>query len=231
MQTIGIIGAMEEEIARMKEKINITDEKAIASCVFYVGSYEGNKVVLVMSGIGKVNAAICAQLLIDHFQVNCVFVMGVAGALDRKLKLGDVVISLDTVQHDMDTSALGDPIGVIPRMTESYFKAEPKFVEIARGLQDEIEGYALHFGRIASGDQFIATKEGVQHIIDTVQGTCAEMEGAAIAQACHLNHVPFLIIRAISDEADGNAAMSYEKFCVLAAERSSFLLEKLLQRI
>ncbi|MFI3175308.1 MAG: 5'-methylthioadenosine/adenosylhomocysteine nucleosidase [Bacillota bacterium] len=231
MKIIGIIGAMDEEIALMKEKINITEEKEMTSCVFYVGTYAEKKIILVKSGIGKVNAAICAQVLVDHFGVDCIINAGVAGALDPALKLGDVVISLDAVQHDMDVSPLGDPIGIIPRMEESYFKAEPKLIAIAKELQKEITEYSLYFGRIASGDQFIATKEGTQRIIDTVQGTCAEMEGAAIAQACYLNHIPFLIIRAISDGADGEAAMSYEKFCVLAAGRSSYLLEKFLERM
>lgn len=231
MKTIGIIGAMEEEIVTMKEKINITKEEVIAGCTFFTGSYLDNKVVLVKSGIGKVNGAICAQAMIDNFKVDAMFMTGVAGALDSRLRLGDIVISEDTAQHDMDTTSFGDPIGVIPRMEESFFKADKGLVDMARDIAKDVDEYQIIFGRIASGDQFISSEEKKKVIADTVGGLCAEMEGAAIAQACWLNKVPFLIIRAISDGAGEDAFTSYEDFCVIAAKRGSELMEKFLQKM
>ena len=122
MRTIGIIGAMEEEISFLREKMDIVTTKSVVGLTYYVGRYEGNNVVLVKSGIGKVNAAVCTQAMIDHFGVDYIINTGVAGGLSPELHVGDILISVDAVQHDMDTSAFGDPIGVIPRMAESYFK-------------------------------------------------------------------------------------------------------------
>lgn len=231
MKTIGIIGAMEEEIVTMKEKINITKEEVFAGCTFFTGSYLENKVVLVKSGIGKVNGAICAQAMIDKFNPDAMFMTGVAGALSSELRLGDIVISTDTAQHDMDTTSFGDPIGVIPRMEESFFKADEKLVEMAREVAKDVTEYQIIFGRIASGDQFISSEEKKKEIQENVGGLCAEMEGAAIAQACWLNKVPFMIIRAISDGAGDDAFTSYEDFCVIAAKRGSELMEQFLKRL
>ena len=160
MRTIGIIGAMEEEISFLREKMDIVTTKSVVGLTYYVGRYEGNNVVLVKSGIGKVNAAVCTQAMIDHFGVDYIINTGVAGGLSPELHVGDILISVDAVQHDMDTSAFGDPIGVIPRMAESYFKADEALVELAQeaaktcGLDCRIIT-----GRVASGDQFFATKE------------------------------------------------------------------------
>ena len=224
MKTIGIIGAMSEEITYLKEKIDIVTTKNIIGLDFHVGKYCGNSIVLVISGIGKVNAAVCTQVLIDHFGVDYIINTGCAGAIHPELGIGDILISTDAVQHDMDVSALGDPIGTIPRLAESYFKADEAAAETA-------ENYHVILGRVASGDQFIGTKEGKEHIKKYVQGDCAEMEGAAIAHACWLNRIPFVIIRAISDSADEQANMSYEQFVLLAAKRSSELVEKMLEKL
>ncbi|AMJ42214.1 5'-methylthioadenosine/adenosylhomocysteine nucleosidase [Anaerotignum propionicum] len=232
MKTIGIIGAMEEEILCLKEKIEIVTTKNVVGLSFFIGRYKGNNIVLVRSGIGKVNAAICTQAMIDLFGVDYILVLGVAGALVEELKIGDIVISTDAVQHDMDTSALGDPIGMIPRMAESYFKADEELIRLAQASAAEIaDGYRVITGRIASGDQFICTKEGKATIRKNVQGTCAEMEGAAIAHACWLNRIPFLIVRAISDGAGEEATISFEKFSIMAAKRCSELVEKILEKL
>lgn len=232
MKTIGIIGAMEEEILCLKEKIEIVTTKNVVGLAFYIGRYKGNSIILVRSGIGKVNAAICAQAMIDHFGVDYILMLGVAGALAEDLNIGDIVISTDAVQHDMDTSALGDPIGTIPRMAESYFKADEELVRLAMASAAEIaDGYRVITGRIASGDQFICTKEGKAKIRKDVKGTCAEMEGAAIAHACWLNRIPFLIVRAISDGAGEEANFSFEKFCGIAAKRSSELVERIIEKM
>lgn len=232
MKTIGIIGAMAEEIAYLKEKIEIVTTKSVIGLQFHVGKYCGNSIVLVISGIGKVNAAVCTQVLIDHFGVDYIINTGVAGAVSSELHIGDILISTDAVQHDMDVSALGDPVGTIPRLAESYFKADEMMVRLAQEAAAETaDEYQVLLGRVASGDQFIGTKEGKERIRKYVQGDCAEMEGAAIAHACWLNRIPFVIIRAISDSADEEANMSYEQFVVLAAKRSSALVEKMLEKM
>lgn len=232
MKTIGIIGAMSEEIAYLKEKVEIVTTKNVIGLDFHIGKYCGNSVVLVISGIGKVNAAVCTQVLIDHFGVDYIINTGCAGALNEGLGIGDILISTDAVQHDMDVSALGDPVGTIPRLAESYFKADEMLVRIAQEAAAESqEEYKVILGRVASGDQFIGTKEGKEKIKKYVQGDCAEMEGAAIAHACWLNRIPFVVIRAISDSADEEANMSYDQFVLLAAKRSSELVEKMLEKM
>lgn len=232
MKTIGIIGAMSEEITYLKEKIEIVTTKNIIGLDFHVGKYCGNSIVLVISGIGKVNAAVCTQVLIDHFGVDYIINTGCAGAIHPELGIGDILISTDAVQHDMDVSALGDPIGTIPRLAESYFRADEMLVKLAQEAAAETaENYHVILGRVASGDKFIGTKEGKEHIKKYVQGDCAEMEGAAIAHTCWLNRIPFVIIRAISDSADEQANMSYEQFVLLAAKRSSELVEKMLEKL
>lgn len=230
MRTLGIIGAMEEEISFLRDKMEIVTTKNIIGLTYYIGRYAGNNVILVKSGIGKVNAAVCTQVMIDHFGVDYVINTGVAGALSPELHIGDILISIDAVQHDMDTTAFGDPVGTIPRMAESYFPADEALIRLAMEAAAEInEGYTILEGRVASGDQFISTKEQKEKIRHNVKGDCAEMEGAAIAHACYLNRIPYLIIRAISDDANEQAEMSFDEFCVMAAKRSSALVEKMME--
>ena len=230
LQKIGIIGAMEEEIALLRQKASIIDTEQIIGVTFYKGTLYDKKVVLVKSGIGKVNAALCAQILIDRFAVDCIINVGVAGAVYKELSIGDIVISKDAVQHDMDTSVFGDPIGIIPRMEESYFKADKTLIELAEKCSMSLTSKAKVFlGRIASGDQFISTPQGKERIWQTVQGYCAEMEGAAIAHTCYLNQIPFVIIRSISDDAEDKAHIAYEQFVKIAAANSSELLEKMFE--
>lgn len=232
MKTIGIIGAMAEEIAYLQEVVQIAETKALVGLQFHVGEYGGNRVILVVSGIGKVNAAVCTQALIDHFGAEYIINTGVAGAIAEELHIGDILISRDAVQHDMDVSALGDPIGTIPRMAESYFKADETLIRLAQeAAAQNADEYHTMLGRVASGDRFIGTKADRAQIRENVQGDCAEMEGAAIAHACWLNSVPFVIIRAISDGADEDADMSYEQFSKIAAKRSSALVERMLARL
>lgn len=231
LNTIGIIGAMDEEVAFIKDVTEIVSAKNILGLDFFVGKYGSNSIVIVKCGIGKVNAAACTQVMIDHFAVDCVINVGVAGAIFKDLKIGDVVISSDTVQHDMDTSSLGDPVGVIPRMDESFFKADEKLIELAKNAGKQLEGHNVYVGRIASGDQFISSTERKNYIWNTFKGYCAEMEGAAIAHVCYLNKIPFVIIRSISDNADGEAGISYSEFIGTAVKNSSVILKDLLENI
>ncbi|ONI47362.1 5'-methylthioadenosine/S-adenosylhomocysteine nucleosidase, partial [Candidatus Epulonipiscioides saccharophilum] len=189
-------------------------------------------IVLVKSGIGKVNAAICAQILIDIFNVDCIINSGVAGALHPDLEIGDVVISSDTVQHDMDTSAFGDPRGTIPRMSNSYFEADKKLVDIAREASKKLLAEnKVYVGRVASGDQFISSIEQKTDIYQTFKAYCAEMEGAAIAHTCYLNQVPFVILRAISDKADGSAEVNFVSFTNLAAKNATMIVSEIIKHL
>lgn len=229
MANIGIIGAMEEEIAFLREKIEIITTKSLLGLTYHIGRFSGHQVVLVKSGIGKVNAAICTQAMIDHFGVDFVINIGVAGALSPELKIGDILISTDAVQHDMDTTDFGDPIGIIPRMPVSYFPADEALIALAQKAADTCHlDCRILTGRVASGDQFISSKAAREAIRKNVQGDCAEMEGAAIAHACFLNRIPFVILRAISDEANEQAGVSFDEFCVKAAKNSSLLAETMI---
>lgn len=230
MATIGIIGAMDEEIAFLKEKIAIEKTENALNLCYYIGKFAGHQIVLVRSGIGKVNAAICTQSMIDRYHVDYVINIGVAGSLSTELHIGDILVSTDLVQHDMDTSVFGDAIGTIPRMEVRYFQADNKLVALAQKAAElcHLDCRVLT-GRVASGDQFISSEEAKDRIRSTVGGDCAEMEGAAIAHACYLNNVPFVVLRAISDDANEAAQMSFEDFTMLAAKNSSLLAETMIE--
>lgn len=228
---VGIIGAMEKEIVLLKESMILRDTQEIASLVFYQGMLNGHEIVLVMSGIGKVNAAMCAQILIDRFNVDMIVNTGVAGALHHDLNIGDIVISTDTLQHDIDASIFGDPRGIIPGMTTSIFQADKELLNIIDNIIRERKTENIYKGRIVTGDQAIGNKEIKKFLITNFQGYCVEMEGGAIAHVCHLNKVPFLIIRAISDKADEDVEMNYNDFLEMAAKNSSDLLKDILIRI
>ncbi len=229
---IGIIGAMEIEIAKLKEAMDIRETQEYAGMRFFCGTLCGKDVVLVRSGIGKVNAAICVQVLCDRFGVTKVWNTGIAGSLDNRINIGDIVISKDTLQHDMDAVAFGYPKGVIPQMEVSTFVADPELVELAQEVcKSEIPEIATFAGRVVSGDQFIADKAKKDELKTAFNGMCTEMEGAAIAQAAYLNGIPFLILRAISDKADDSASMDYPEFERQAVEHMVKLTISLLQRI
>lgn len=212
MKTVGIIGAMEEEVTNIKDDLDIISAKNINGLDFYMGKLYGNNVVVVRSGIGKVNAAICAQVLIDLYAVDCIINVGVAGAISKDLNIGDIVVSEDAVHHDFDTTIFGDPIGVISRMEESFFKADDELIEKALTAAKKESSNNVYKGRIASGDQFISTSEAKSKIWNNFKALCAEMEGAAIAHTCYLNKIPFVIIRSISDKAEEGNPINYEQF-------------------
>ncbi|MCI8342795.1 MAG: 5'-methylthioadenosine/adenosylhomocysteine nucleosidase [Firmicutes bacterium] len=231
MTSIGVIGAMEEEVAMLKEKATIVTAKNIVGLDFYVANFLGKNVVLVVSGIGKVNAAVCTQVLIDHFGVDCIINVGIAGGLYEELKIGDVVISSDAVQHDMDASAVGDPVGTIPRMDESIFKASDALVEAAQKAVAETTNSKAYVGRVASGDVFVAETKRKNMIKELFGAYCVEMEGAAIAQTCHLNKIPFVVIRSISDNANGEAGIDFGQFSMEAAVNAAKIVECMIKDI
>lgn len=230
---IGIIGAMEEEITALKSKMNLDRVAEIKSLKFYIGKLHNKDIVVVKCGIGKVNAALCTQIMADNFELECVINIGVAGGLQNKMCIGDIVISKYAVQHDFDTSALGDKIGYISRMgmEDPFFKADKRLIQIAQDAGKSIPDINIYIGTVASGDQFISSKAAKEKIKDNFDAHCAEMEGAAIAHTCYINNLPFVIIRAISDNADESAGMSFDEFTDLAAKNSSIMIEKIVEKL
>jgi adenosylhomocysteine nucleosidase len=216
---LGIIGAMEVEVATLKKNMENPQVTKKAGMEFYQGTLAGCPAVVVKSGIGKVNAGICTQILVDDFHIDQVINTGVAGSLRAEINIGDIVISSDALQHDMDATGFGYELGVIPQMACSDFVAEADLISLAKKCCAKVNPEIRTFvGRVVSGDQFVSDKEKKAWLIEQFDGYCTEMEGAAIAQAAYVNHVPFLVLRAISDKADDSAQMSYDEFEAQAAE-------------
>ena len=223
---IGIIGAMDEEVSALKAHMTDSKVTSHASMEFCEGKLDGKDVVVVKCNIGKVNAGICAQTLVNLFGVSRIINTGVAGSLNADIDIGDIVVSTDAVQHDYDLTPLGAKPGEFMDFGVVAFTADDAMrkcaVEAVAKVAPEVKAFE---GRVCSGDQFIASKEQKNKIINTFGGFCCEMEGGAIAQTCYLNNTPFVIIRAISDKADDSEEMSYEEFKVGAAARCAAVTE------
>ena len=221
MKTILIIGAMEEEILPFVEEGGF-EKKEETPYVYYVGRQEDTQLIITVSNIGLVSMASCVQhfiTLVSHspefseHHIDMVINMGVGGAISSGLEQGDIVVGERLCQHDMDVTGLGYEIGLNPDYKSVFFEAAPEVIKRVKNAYDRLDtDYTLVVGTIASGDQFIASKEKKEFIEDTFKADACEMEGAALAQVCDMNQVPFLVIRAISDKADGNATLSYREF-------------------
>ena len=233
MNKIGIIGAMEIEVETLKSHMQITNTLERASMNFLEGLLHDIPVVIVRSGIGKVNAGMCVQILADLFQVTHVINTGVAGSLNAVIDIGDIVISTDTLYHDVDATGFGYPLGESPQLGTLNFTADAAMVAQAKASCEIVNPDIKVFeGRIVSGDQFVSNPHVKDTILKNFPGSfCTEMEGAAIAHAAWLNHIPFVIIRAISDKADDSAHMDYPAFEKAAAEHSARLVEHLIQQL
>lgn len=232
MNIIGIIGAMEEEVELLKEKMTDTVIIEKAGMKFVKGTLKGQTAVVVRSGIGKVNAGICTQILADEFQVGAVINTGIAGSLRAEINIGDIVLSTDTMQHDVDAREFGYPLGQIPRMETLTFLADEKLRKLAKEVCEEVNPDIQVFeGRVTSGDQFVADKETKEKIIENTQAYCTEMEGAAIGQAAYLNKIPYLVIRAISDKADDSAHVDYPTFERQAIRHTVNLVSSMMERL
>lgn len=232
MKRVGIIGAMELEVEALKAQMTVKETLNRASMDFYAGTLNNTEVVIVRSGIGKVNAALCAQILIDTFKVSHIINTGVAGSLNAALDIGDILVSKDAVHHDMDVRIFGYAMGQVPGFDVVSFPADETMVRLAletcAEVNPDIKAVA---GRVASGDQFISSKEVKDAIIANVAGDCAEMEGASIAHAAYLSKIPFVVIRAISDKADDSAEMDYPTFEREAAKHSANLVAHLIPKL
>ena len=219
MTKLGIIGAMRIEVETLLDKMeNVTMTKHAWS-EYYEGTLEGLNVVVVQCGVGKVNAAMCAQILCSCYGVTHLVNTGIAGSLCADLDIGDLVVSRDAMYHDFDCNAFGYPSGKVPGMDVIAFPADETMMGYAFAAAEAVNPGHTRIGRVASGDQFVAEKALKEKIIDTTQGLCTEMEGAAIAQTAYRNGIPFVILRAISDKADDSAEMDYPTFERIAAHR------------
>ena len=219
-EAIGIIGAMDVEVDSLKKAANISKVTTIAGMEYCEGQIGGKNVVIVKCGMGKVNAGICANTLINDFGCTAVLNTGVAGSLDDRIDIGDIVVAVDAVQHDFDVSPIGFTKGEIPYTGRYAFPADEKLREKAvKAIKESAPEIGVFEGRVCSGDQFISAKEQKERIIADFGGMCCEMEGAAIAQACYLNSTPFVVIRAISDKPSETEFVDYSVFEAEAAAR------------
>ena len=224
---LGIIGAMEQEVETLLEQMENKSAQVKAGSTFYEGKLAGLDAVVVQCGIGKVNAALCVQILCDCYGVSHVVNTGIAGSLCAELDIGDLVVSRDAMYHDFDCVHFGYPMGKVPGMDVVAFPADDKLAELAYVAAEEINPGHTKRGRVASGDCFVADKTVKDRIIAVTGAMCTEMEGAAIAQTAYRNGVPFVIIRAISDKADNSAEMDYPTFERIAAHRCAAVTMKL----
>ena len=232
MDKIGIIGAMDEEIGILRNEMKTKEVKTIADIDFYEGTIENKEVVLVRCGIGKVNAAICTQILISIFDVKTVINIGVAGAIKDTLNILDIVVSTDVQQHDFDVTGFGYKLGQIPGMKKYIFPADEVLIEKALSASKEVltDNKAVK-GKIISGDIFVSNIELKQNLLKNFNGYCAEMEGAAIGHTCYVNNIPFVVIRTMSDKADGSAHYNFKKFVYQAANYSKDIVKIMLGKM
>ena len=219
MKKLGIIGAMQVEVEALVGKLENKTEHRQGWITFYEGVLEGLDVVIVQCGVGKVNAAICAQILISVYGVTHLVNTGIAGSLCAELDIGDLVISKDAMYHDFDCVHFGYEMGRVPGMDTVAFPADETLAGYAFTVAEEVNPGHTKTGRVATGDLFVAEKAAKNAIIAKTGALCTEMEGAAIAHTAYRNGVPFVIIRAISDKADNSAEMDYPVFEAIAAQR------------
>ncbi|MBQ2854293.1 MAG: 5'-methylthioadenosine/adenosylhomocysteine nucleosidase [Oscillospiraceae bacterium] len=231
MTKLGIIGAMQEEVETLLALTENIKELHKAGSVFYEGVLEELPVVIVQCGVGKVNAAMCTQVLCDLFGVTHIVNTGIAGSLCARLDIGDLVVSRDAMYHDVDAVHFGYPYGKVPGMDTTEFPADEAMIRYAFAAAEAVNPGHTTIGRVASGDQFVAVKELKEKIIACTQGLCTEMEGAAIAQTAYRNSVPFVILRAISDKADDSAEMDYPTFERIAAHRCAEVTRHLARQL
>lgn len=219
---IGIIGAMEEEITNLKSHMQVDEVQTIAGMSFFKGAVKGTKLVLVRSGIGKVNAGICTQILASVYGVDTVINTGIAGSLNADIDIGDIVVSTSLVQYDVDARNFGYKLGEIPRMNIVEFPADKYLIDKTQSVFDSLcLGIKLYKGMVATGDKFVSEDSLKAEIISNFHAYCVEMEGAAIAQAAMLNNMACVVIRAISDKADNSADVDYRSFEAKAIENMS----------
>lgn len=227
---IGIIGAMELEVEALKSMMSSTKIEKISAVDFYSGKINGVDTVVATAGVGKVNAAVCAQTMILKFAPDLLINVGVAGGLDPEFAIGDIAVAESVVEHDMDTTAVGDPVGFISGLDTVYMDCDSKTADLMEKAAKSV-GLGVKRGVIASGDQFISSQEQRDKIIKKFGAIAAEMEGASIGHVCKMNSVPFGVLRAISDGANSDSVMDYPAFAKMAVANSVKIITYMLKEI
>lgn len=231
-EKIGIIGAMVEEVDALKANMSDMKVSEYSQMQFCEGKLSKKDVVVVQCGMGKVNAAICTNTLIHVFGCKKIINTGVAGSLNPMIDIGDIVVSIDATQHDFNAEPIGFERGVIPYTNRYAFPADEAMRKLAVEVAKEVAPNLQIFeGRVCSGDIFVATKKHKQSIVKSFEGLCCEMEGAAIAQVCYLDEIPYVIIRAISDKSDATESADFESFKAGAAANCEKIVQKMLERM
>jgi adenosylhomocysteine nucleosidase len=228
---IGIIGAMAVEVENLIAVMSEEKTETVSSVTYHIGKIQNVSCVVAQCGIGKVAAAVCAQTMILRYQPRALINVGVAGGMGHHIHIGDIVVSSGLVQHDVDTSALGDKKGMISGINLVTIPATEKLVHLVLSTAKQFYGDGIHKGIIATGDQFIGSAEKLKQIEADFGAAACEMEGGSIAQVCYLNQVDFVVIRAISDNADDNAESDYASFTVSSAKKITALIKELLPTI
>lgn len=219
---IGIIGAMEPEICDLISLLTDIQTETVSGIDFHFGFLKGKSVVIAKCGIGKVFAAMCTEIMILKYSPELIVNTGVGGAVAEGLNTGDIVVADSLCQHDMDTSPIGDPVGLVSGINKIYFEADRRAVELLVTLGERL-GIHPKVGRIATGDRFVAGVEEKSRIHNTFGASACEMEGGAVAHVAYVNSTPFAVVRAISDSADGEATEDYPTFLEKAAKKSATL--------
>ena len=226
---IGIIGALNDEVREIIGRLENRVTETVGSIEFNLGELYGKKVVIARCGVGKVFAAICAEAMIIKYAPKLIVNSGVGGALDKSLRPLDIVFADKLVQHDMDTSPLGDPVGLISGINQVYFETDARARMILEESAREMDINYL-VGTIATGDKFISEKEDKNRLTAIFGATACEMEGGAVAHTAFVNGVPYMVVRAISDSADGDACMDYPTFLPAATRISTALTLALIEK-
>ncbi|MBE3593932.1 MAG: 5'-methylthioadenosine/adenosylhomocysteine nucleosidase [Candidatus Carbobacillus altaicus] len=224
----GIVLAMQEELEALLERLPEVQTFSRGAFTFWQGYLGNQEVCAIKSGVGKVNAAMSTQALIDYFTPEVLWVVGVAGALSPDLHIGDVLLGVEALQHDIDASALGFLPGEVPYDERSTYVADARLITCAQKVGGELFGARFKTGRVLSGDRFIAGSDEVRRLRERFAGDCVEMEGAAVAQVAQKNKLPFVIIRTISDRADGQAPQDFPRFLKEAAKDVALFIERLI---
>ena len=225
----GLIGAMSLEVEALMAQLEDRQEKKVGMDLFVSGKLFGKETVLAVCGPGKVNAALCAQSMILHYQPEWILNLGVAGAGDATVSIGDMVVATAAVQHDMDTSPIGDPVGLVSKINLVEIPCDEALRAKLVKAASQVEGIHVHEGIIATGDQFIHSGDVRGRIHQLFRAKAVEMEGGAVAHACYVHGVPCGVLRSISDQADGHSDMDYPTFAALAASHSQQVVENLLR--
>lgn len=221
---IGIIGAMKIEVEITEASMTDKREEKIAGIRFVSGKLHGKDIVTAVCGIGKVAAAFCTQAMIMRYRPDCIINSGVAGSLSEKIGILDIVIADTLVEHDMDTSPIGDPRGMISGINIIDIPTDDRVRTLLLKSAESLTGCKVVTGKIASGDQFVSDEKTKKFIVDTFSASACEMEGAAIAHTCYCNKMPVGVVRAISDTADGSSEMDYSRFLPKAAAAAAEII-------